>query len=60
MQGTRVGAMGGSIPVQSVPNCIELNASDLVGAGLASCLAGEQAEVALLPRDALGNAGAGC
>ena len=40
------------------PNCIELQASDLSGPGLESCVAGEQAEVNLMPRDALGNANA--
>jgi hypothetical protein len=40
------------------PNCIELQASDLSGPGLESCVAGEQAEVNLMPRDALGNASA--
>lgn len=40
------------------PNCIELQASDLDGDGLKRCIAGEQAEITLMPRDALGNANA--
>jgi hypothetical protein len=53
--------VGGNDAHESImvePNCIELHASDLDGAGLKKCIAGEQAEVTLMPRDALGNANA--
>jgi hypothetical protein len=50
-----VGGKDHHIPIQVEPNCVELNASDLYGGGLERCVAGEQAEVLLTPRDALGN-----
>ena len=55
LQGERVGGKDHHVPIMVEPNCIELNASDLTGAGLEQCSAGEQAEVLLTPRDALGN-----
>lgn len=55
MQGERVGGKDHHIQIMVEPNCIELNASDLTGGGLEQCQAGEQAEVLLTPRDALGN-----
>lgn len=58
MQGIRVGGSDAHDTITVEPNCIELHASDLAGAGLKSCVAGEQAEVTLMPRDALGNANA--
>lgn len=58
VQGVRVGGDEAHEVINVEPNCIELQASDLSGAGLDHCAAGEQAEVLLMPRDALGNAGA--
>ena len=58
VQGDRVGGKDHHNTIQVEPNCIELNASDLSGGGLEECVAGEQAEVLLTPRDALGNANA--
>ena len=58
LQGVRVGGSESHELVNVEPNCIELQASDLSGAGLKKCVAGEQAEVFLMPRDALGNANA--
>jgi hypothetical protein len=55
MQGERVGGKDHHVSIMVEPNCIELNASDLQGGGLEQCTAGEQAEVLLTPRDALGN-----
>ena len=53
--------MGGPEAHETVnvePNSIELQASDITGTGLDGCIAGEQAEVVLTPRDALGNVNA--
>jgi hypothetical protein len=58
VQGERVGGKDHHVQIMVEPNCIELNASDLTGGGLELCQAGEQAEVLLTPRDALGNANA--
>jgi hypothetical protein len=58
VQGARVGGSDAHETVNVEPNCIELQASDLSGAGLERCIAGEQSEVFLTPRDALGNANA--
>lgn len=58
VQGERVGGKDHHTSIQVEPNCIELNASDLFGSGLEECIAGEQSEVLLTPRDALGNANA--
>lgn len=55
VQGERVGGKDHHVSIMVEPNCIELNASDLSGGGLEQCQAGEQAEVLLTPRDALGN-----
>jgi hypothetical protein len=57
-QGVRIGGSGAHVALQVEPNCVDLNASDVSGPGLARCAAGEPAEVHLTPRDALGNPGA--